>query len=146
MDVAILVAHEIKVADRHCNGLCANAEKTADIDDGCRVGADTVHMVNFTDLVIIRALNGGAFQNGWREFGFSQTDVIAVVHCSSSCLGFAQNKLPHRKTVPSKIPHAGERGIAAYFSSVHCWGLLLGAFEKVAEWSHLFFGRQVFAK
>ena len=42
MDIAVLIAHEVKVAERNCDGLCADAEKAADIDDRRAAGADGV--------------------------------------------------------------------------------------------------------
>ena len=61
MDIAVLIAHEVKIAERNCDRLCADAEKAADIDDRRAAGADAVYVVNLPDLVVIGAIDGRAF-------------------------------------------------------------------------------------
>jgi hypothetical protein len=53
---------------------------------------------------------------------------------------FAQNKLPHCKTVPSNF--AARKGRLFLIGTL--LGSVAGSREKVAEWSHLFFGKQAF--
>src|SRR5215217_2042661 len=69
MNVAILVAHEFKVADRHGDRLGAEAEEAADIDDDLTGSARAVHVGDVAHLVVIGAIDGRAFQQRRRQFG-----------------------------------------------------------------------------
>ncbi|AAK89112.2 hypothetical protein Atu4327 [Agrobacterium fabrum str. C58] len=118
VDVAVFIAHEVKVAERDCDRLRADAEKTADIDDGGGGGSDTMDMVNLADLMVVCAINGCPFEHRGGEFRFNEAYVIGMVHCSSSCLGL--HKTNSRTAKPfHPILQSVEVG---YFSSVHCWG------------------------
>ncbi len=62
MDVAILVAHEVEIAGRYGDGLGADAEKAADVDDDPRIRARPVDMVDAADLFVVGSVDRGVFE------------------------------------------------------------------------------------
>jgi len=76
VDVAILVAHEIQLAGGNGNRLGADAEKAADVDDDLAA----VQMIDRTDLLVVRAIDGGAFEYIRRQFRAGKSCVVGVIH------------------------------------------------------------------
>lgn len=77
MNVAIFVAHELKITDRHCDWLGANTKKTTDVDDR---GVAAMYMANFANFVIVSTVDCRAFEDRRSQFPGSQSNMIGMVH------------------------------------------------------------------
>lgn len=86
VDVAVLIAHELQVAQRNRDRLGADAEEAADIDDGLAADAVAVDMIDFADLVVVGAVDGGTLQDGRGQLVGGEANVIGVIHCIVSAL------------------------------------------------------------
>ncbi|MNV54526.1 hypothetical protein D3C71_1467230 [compost metagenome] len=84
MDVAILIAHELKIRQRNSDRFCADPKETADINDCRTAGTCPMDMVDLSDLMVVRAIYGCTFENSWCQFRWVQANVIGVVHVVSS--------------------------------------------------------------
>ncbi|KQQ50093.1 hypothetical protein ASF69_21115 [Rhizobium sp. Leaf311] len=66
MNIAVLVAHEIKVAQRDGYWLGADSEKSANIDDGL-AACSAMDVIDLSNLMVICAIYGCTFQNFWGQ-------------------------------------------------------------------------------
>lgn len=74
MDVAILIAHELKIRQRNSDRFCADPKETADINDCRTAGTCPMDMVDLSDLMVVRAIYGCTFENSWcQSAGFRRT-------------------------------------------------------------------------
>jgi hypothetical protein len=64
VNVAVFIAHELKIRDRNCNRLRADTQKASDVDDRGAAGARPVDMIDLADLVIVGSIDGGTFEDG----------------------------------------------------------------------------------
>lgn len=78
VNVAVLVAHEIKLAGGNCHRLGADAKKAADVYDDLRARAGTVNVRQGAGVLVGRPVDGGAFQVGGVQFRFGGPNVLAV--------------------------------------------------------------------
>lgn len=75
MNIAVLVTHEIEVAEGNLYPLRANSEEPADVNNdlpGCSCAMDVIHLSN---LVVVSAVHGGTFQNLGGQLCRGQTKV-----------------------------------------------------------------------
>src|SRR5690606_28354270 len=84
MDMAILVAHELEIAQGDGDRLGANSQEAADIDNGSGGRASAVHMVDLADLVVVGTVDGCILENIRGEFGSAEAHVIAMIHLAGS--------------------------------------------------------------
>ncbi|TCU24049.1 hypothetical protein EV131_10637 [Rhizobium laguerreae] len=68
MNVAVFIAHELKIRDRTATRLRADTQQASDVDDRGAAGARAMDMIDLADLVIVGSIDGGTFEDGRRKF------------------------------------------------------------------------------
>src|SRR6185312_11411068 len=80
MNVAVFVAHEIKLTRRYRNRLGADAKKAAYVNDHPRGRAGPVNMGNRSHLGVIRTIDRRVIEDGFVQFLAGEAYVLAVIH------------------------------------------------------------------
>jgi hypothetical protein len=62
MNIAVIIAHEIKAAEWNRDRFCANTQKPANVNDDLRICPHAMEVVDGSDLVIIDTIDCGAIE------------------------------------------------------------------------------------
>jgi hypothetical protein len=70
-----------------------------------------MQMRHFSDLSVVRPIDGRIIERSGVEFGFGEADVLAMVHTRNS-LGCVMSRLAQTNNAPAGVLFRGESGSA----------------------------------
>jgi hypothetical protein len=76
MNITVLITHEFEITESDCNGFRSYAKETAYIDHGLAARAGPVDVIKRSDLVVVCAVNGRAFEYFWRKISGAEANVV----------------------------------------------------------------------
>lgn len=80
VDVAVLIAHEVELIGRQCDGLGSKAKEAPHIDNDLHGTTHTVDMRDGADLAVFDVVNRHIKKGGFVQFSLYKAGVLAMVH------------------------------------------------------------------